>query len=198
MVPHAATPAGAGFPMDVFAYCFAAVVGAEGGYTANPEDAGNWTGGRVGIGRCAGTKYGISAASFPGTDIAALTLDGARAIYRTRYWAAIDGDSLPPPLALLVFDCAVNNGVSRAVRCLQLAARCDADGVLGAATVAAIRAAHAADADGLLAEFQAQRLVFMVALPGWHSFGLGWARRLCALPLLALPLFPLSGLSGRV
>jgi lysozyme family protein len=34
----------------------------------------------------------------------------------------------------------------------------------------------------LCAEFLAQRLLFMTALPTWKTFGLGWARRLCRLP----------------
>jgi hypothetical protein len=32
----------------------------------------------------------------------------------------------------------------------------------------------------------AQRLAFMAALPTWKLFGLGWARRLCALPWQSL------------
>ena len=184
--------------VGVFERCFAILIGEEGGYTDNPSDPGNWTGGRVNSGRCAGTKYGLSAASFPTLNIAALTLAQAQAIYRLRYWAPVSGDGLPPPLALLVFDAAVNNGLSHAVRWLQAAAGCDADGVLGSGTLAAIARAHAANADGLMSEFQAQRLVFMVALPTWRTFGLGWARRLCSLPLQALPLFALPAPTGQV
>ena len=186
------------WPMDVFSYCFGVVVGEEGGYTADTEDPGNWTGGRVGVGRCAGTKYGISAASFPALTIVALSLAQAQAIYRGRYWDAVRGDALPPPLALLVFDCAVNNGVSRAVHGLQAAAGCAVDGVLGPATLEAVAAAHARDANALMSEFQARRLVFMAGLPSWQTFGLGWARRLCALPLLALPLFGANASSTGV
>ncbi len=88
-----------------------------------------------------GTKYGISAASFPTLDIAALSLDQARAIYRVRYWNKIAGDSLAPGLALLVFDAAVNQGVGFAARALQEALPINAppDGVIGPKTVAAAR-----------------------------------------------------------
>ena len=184
--------------MDVFAYCVGVVVAAEGGYSANPSDPGNWSGGDIGRGICRGTKYGISAAAHPTLDIAALTLDQARAIYRGAYWAPIQGDSLPPPLALLAFDAAVNNGVANAVRWLQAAAGAAPDGVFGPATLAALHATHAHDADALLVEFQATRLTHMVALPTWHIFGGGWARRLCALPFQALALFPQNATSTGV
>ena len=87
---------------SAFARAFRVVVGEEGGYTTNPADPGNWTSGQCGAGRCAGTKFGISAAAYPGLDIAGLSLGDAQAIYRRDYWDRVQGDALPPPLALLV------------------------------------------------------------------------------------------------
>jgi len=171
--------------MSVFEQAFRIVVGEEGGFTANPADPGNWTGGACGRGACLGTRYGVSAAAYPGTPIATLTLDAARAIYRRDYWDRVQGDGLPPPLALLVFDAAVNNGVGRAVRWLQAAVGVVPDGVLGPRTLAAV-GAKAGQGAALLAEFQAQRLAFMAGLPTWRTFGLGWARRLCRLPYAAI------------
>ncbi len=171
--------------MTAFDQAFRIVVGEEGGYTANPADPGNWTGGACGRGRCLGTRYGVSAAAYPDLAIASLTLDAARAIYRRDYWDPVQGDSLPPPLALLVFDAAVNNGVGRAVRWLQQAAGVVPDGAMGPRTLAAV-AAQAGPGTALLAEFQAQRLMFMAGLPTWRTFGLGWARRLCRMPYAAL------------
>ena len=171
--------------IGAFGRAFRIVIGEEGGYDANAADPGNWTGGRCGAGQCLGTKFGISAASYPLLDIAGLELDGARAIYRRDYWDRVQGDALPPPLALLVFDAAVNNGVGRAARWLQIAAGVRVDGLIGAQTLAATAAAAGRGA-GLMAEFQAQRLAFMAGLPTWRTFGLGWARRLCRLPFAAL------------
>ena len=170
---------------STFERVFRIVVGEEGGFTNSEADPGNWTGGRFGVGRCAGTKYGISAAAYPGVDIERLDLAGAQAIYQRDYWDRVQAGELPPPLALLVFDAAVNNGVGRAVRWLQVAVGVGADGVVGPATLAAV-AAHAGGGAGLLAEFQAQRLAFMAGLPTWRTFGLGWARRLCLLPYEAV------------
>ncbi len=171
--------------MGTFERAFAVVVGEEGGYDATPADPGNWTGGAVGVGELRGTKFGISASSYPGLDISALGLSDAQAIYRRDYWNHVQCDALPPPLALLVFDAAVNNGVGQAVRWLQAAAGTDVDGILGPATMAAV-AAYSRGGAALCAEFQAQRLNFMAGLPTWRTFGLGWARRLCALPYESL------------
>lgn len=168
-----------------FAQAFVIVVGEEGGFSNATSDPGNWTSGQCGSGRCQGTKFGISAAAYPALDIASLTVEDAKAIYRRDYWERVEADALPPPLALLVFDAAVNNGVVRAVRWLQQAAGATVDGVMGGGTLAAI-AARSGNGAALLAEFQAQRMTFMAALPTWRSFGLGWARRLCRLPFDAI------------
>ena len=85
---------------EAFVKAFGIVVGEEGGFTGNALDPGNWTGGQCGSGRCIGTKFGISGGSYPTLDIAALTLDDARAIYRRDYWDRIQGDVLPAPLQL--------------------------------------------------------------------------------------------------
>ena len=165
--------------MTAFEHAFAVVVGHEGGYDATTTDPGNWTGGAVGQGELRGTKFGISAAAYPSLDIANLTPEQAQAIYKPDYWDRVQGDALPPPMALLVFDAAVNNGVGHAVRWLQAAVGVPVDGEFGAQTLAA---ATSADATAAATEFMAQRWLFMTALPTWHVFGLGWARRLCALP----------------
>jgi lysozyme family protein len=149
--------------MPAFEQAFARIIGNEGGFTSNQLDPGNWTGGKPGEGECRGTKYGISAHAYPSLDIAGLTLADAYAIYRRDYWNKLDADGLPPALALLVFDAAVNNGPGRARQWLVLAQKQSG----GAA---------------ICAEFQAQRMAFMASLPTWKTFGLGWSRRLCRLP----------------
>jgi lysozyme family protein len=171
--------------MTTFDQVFRLVVGEEGGLSTDPADPGNWTGGAPGKGLCRGTKFGTAASAHPELDVAALTLDDARAIYRRDYWDKVAGNRLPPPLALLVFDAAVNNGVARASRWLQAAAGCAPDGMVGPATLAAVQK-QAGQGAALCAEFQAQRLAFMASLPGWQHFGLGWSRRLCRLPFDAM------------
>ena len=99
--------------------------------------------------------------------------------------AALTPEDVLPPLALLVFDAAVNNGVGRAVRWLQEALGVPPDGVMGRDTLAAMDA-QAGRGGALCAEFQARRLAFMAGLPTWRTFGTGWSRRLCALPFQAM------------
>lgn len=164
----------------IFDRAFGVVLGSEGGFTKDPRDAGNWTGGRVGQGQLRGTRHGISAASYPQLDIATLTPDDARAIYRRDYWDRLRADELPPSLALLAFDAAVNCGVTRSARWLQSAVGAHPDGAVGPRTLLAVQA-RGHDRDGICAEMLAARLLFMSNLPTWPTFGPGWARRLCRL-----------------
>ena len=164
---------------DAFDRCFAITVGHEGGQLdLNPNDSGNWTGGSVGYGELRGSKFGISAAAYPSLKISDLTLEQAKNLYFQDYWTPVSGDALPLPLAVLVFDAAVNNGIHRATIWLQVALDVGADGLIGPVTLAA---AHNRGVDACPA-FLAQRIYFMAGLPAWHDFGLGWSRRLAALP----------------
>ncbi len=165
----------------LFDRCFAETVGEEGGFSADPDDPGNWTGGAVGVGACRGTKFGISAAAYPGLDIASLTLEDAKAIYARDYWAPIQGDTLPPALAMLVFDAAVNDGIGTAARWLQAAVGVATDGMIGPTTLAAV-AARTGELLALCATFQAARLA---ALPDSPRFRAGWRLRICRVALAA-------------
>ena len=118
----------------------------EGVLSRTASDPGNWTGGAVGRGTLVGTKYGISAASYPTLDIAALTLDQANAIRQTDFWDKVRGDELPAPIAFMVTDAAFMSGPDRAIRQMQQALGVSpVDGVLGAHTLAAAHAAKTLD-----------------------------------------------------
>lgn len=167
-----------------FLAAFAFTVGQEGGYTNNPLDAGNWTGGACGVGQCNGTNFGISAASYPAVDIANLTAEQAQLIYSQSYWAPIQGDKLPLKLAMVGFDAAVNSGVGKSVKWLQTAcntvagSRLTIDGNLGPLTLAALLAKSP---EPIAQEALVQRLMFLTSLQSWPNFGLGWGRRVLAL-----------------
>ena len=164
--------------MGDFAACVGFTLGMEGGYSADPNDPGNWTGGMPGQGRLLGTHFGISAAAYPTLDIAQLTQSAAEAIYRRDYWEKIQGDQLPGSVAAVVFDAAVNNGPGRAIRWLQHALGVLVDGLLGPDTLTAARDSNSqSTAQAMLLE----RLDFMIGLADWSQFGAGWGRRLLAL-----------------
>lgn len=168
-----------------FDRAFDLLLGNEGNFTDNSADPGNWTGGAVGVGECRGTNWGISAAAYPTKDIKNLTKDQAKSIVLTDYWMKIRGDDLPPALAFIVLDAAFNCGVSRGVSWLQEAVGATQDGILGPATLAAVKTYDGKGA-ALCAEFVARRLVFMASLPTWRTFALGWARRLSSIPYQAM------------
>ena len=153
--------------MTSFDKAFEILIGHEGGYVNDVNDRGGET------------RYGISKRAYPHIDIANLTLAQAKAIYRNDYWDKAKCSSLPPDLALLVFDAAVNNGVGAAIRWLQRAANVTADGIIGPKTIAA------SFSSGVAARFHAMRVDAMTKMPTWPNHGRGWTKRLAALPFEA-------------
>lgn len=61
------------------------------------------------------TKWGVCSRYYPELDVAALTRDEARDIYRVDYWDVAGCDRMAWPLNLMAFDCAVNQGPQRAI-----------------------------------------------------------------------------------
>jgi lysozyme family protein len=148
-----------------FDEAFAALIGHEGGYVNNPADPGGET------------RFGISKRSYPGEDIKAMTLARAKTIYLRDFWAAAGCDGVPDVIRFDLFDMAVNSGVRAAVKCLQGAAGCPQDGLLGPNT---LRAVGALDGAQLAARFNGARLQFMASLGTWSTFGRGWANRIAS------------------
>ncbi len=148
--------------MSDFEMAVAVVLRHEGGFQRDPGDRGNWTGGAVGLGELRGTKFGISAASYPGEDIEGLTEERAREIYYKDFWCL--GEAGDPQfnygliqdqaLATKVFDLAVTmertGRHGPAIEILQRAIcscgrEIDVDGTLGPQTVGAANALPASD-----------------------------------------------------
>jgi len=161
--------------MRTYDDAFNFVVGAEGGFGADPHDRGNWTTGKIGHGVLKGTKYGISAMSYPNEDIANLTLDKAKAIYLRDYWQPTHCDEFDYPKAVVMFDCSVNQGVHRAIKFAQEAACVGVDGIIGPITIGAIqRMRNALFVDSFL-EIREQHYRL---LPTFGRYGNGWLNRL--------------------
>ena len=147
----------------------------EGGLSLDPKDPGNWTGGKEGEGELKGTKYGISAGAYPQIDIPAIRREDAVHIYWRDYWAKIRGDDLPPRVAFVVFDCAVNQGVKTAGTLLQAAVGADVDGIIGPNTIAAARRHEPCE---VVVDFLARRALRYANLKQFQRYGRGWMRRL--------------------
>ena len=141
-----------------FDEAFDLLIGHEGGYVNNPADPGGET------------RYGVSKRAYPTEHIRNLTPDQVKQIYLRDYWTPAGCPSVPDAIRVDLFDMAVNSGIKAAVKCLQTAAGCPVDGVLGPQTPAAIAAL---DGTRLSARFSGARLQFMASLATFSTFGRG-------------------------
>lgn len=157
-----------------FDLAFERLIGHEGNFTDDPKDRGNWTSGRVGVGELKGTKFGISAMTYPHLDIRGLTLDDARHIYLRDFWIRAGADQYDGAIGYQVFDAAVNHGIGNAVRMLQRAVKVADDGDVGPLTLKAVQGMSVTD---VLMRFNAQRIRFYTKLSTWLDYGRGWMNR---------------------
>jgi lysozyme family protein len=110
--------------LSIFECVFSFTLQREGKSSMDPNDPGNWTGGKIGKGELKGTNCGISAKAYPHLDIQNLTLPEIRLLYFRDYWLKCGAERFfnhAPDLAGRVFDLAVNCGVSGACKMLQRA-----------------------------------------------------------------------------
>lgn len=158
----------------MFYKSFERVIGHEGGYTDDPNDRGNWTSGKVGEGELKGTKFGISAMSYPNLDIKNLTIDEAQIIYFNDFWVKNGIDQLPKAMQYQMFDASINHGFRNATKMLQRAVDVADDGIIGKNT---IKAVGQYDQLNLVLLFNNERLKFYTDIRTWSQYGKGWARR---------------------
>ena len=125
-----------------FDEAFERLIGHEGGFQRDPADRANWTTGVIGKGELRGTKYGISAMSYPGEDIPNLTVARAKELYRRDFWGPAGCDAVPAPAKFPLFTAAVHTSAPRkpttAIRMLQRAAGTVDDGDIGPKSLMAI------------------------------------------------------------
>jgi lysozyme family protein len=155
------------------AACDAFTAQEEGGYTNDPKDPGNWTGGKVGLGVNKGTKYGISAAAFPGIDITNLTPDFAARL-RLPYWNEVNGGALPVGVDLVVYDFGINAGPGRSCSILEAVLGTIQDGKVGPNDVIALAEHTPAD---LIAALTLKHEAYYASLPTFPTYGKGWDGR---------------------
>lgn len=145
-----------------FAKAMEFVLKAEGGYTLDPNDPGgetmfgvsrnrwpNWPGWAV-----VDAKKGDP--EFPANLNADQALiETAKTFYEQNFWKACHCDELPAAFAISIFDTAVNQGISVAIRLLQITLGVDADGIIGPKTIAAAHNASPRKVKVFLAQRQA-------------------------------------------
>jgi lysozyme family protein len=160
----------------MFDKAFDRVIGHEGGYQADSRDRGNWTSGIIGQGELNGTKFGISAMSYPKLDIKNLTVEQAKAVYKRDFWDAFNMDKFPPAMQFQLFDATINHGWRRVVPMLQRAVGVTDDGIIGNRTVEAVKAMELND---LLMKFLAERIEYFTKISTFNTYAKGWMMR-CA------------------
>lgn len=155
------------------------VLKSEGGFVNHPRDPGG------------ATNKGVTIATFrqyvnpQGTiaDLKALTVAQAAVVYKRQYWDAVRGDDLPDGVDYFTFDYGVNSGPRRGIKALQAVVGVPQDGVIGPATIAAVRAKSAISIIGAL---HTQRMAFLRRLPTFSTFGKGWTSRVNSVSAEAL------------
>lgn len=150
----------------------------EGGFSNHKADRGGKT--MYGVTQVVYTAW-LRDKSKANRDVAQITKEEAFALYEDLYWNKSGCDKLPWPISYLVFDAAVNSGVTRSVKWLQAGLNLPQDGAVGPKTIAAAeRAVQTGDGKALLAVVDA-RVEFLARLvranPSQGVFLLGWWRR---------------------
>ncbi|MGZ2449569.1 lysozyme family protein [Rhizobium ruizarguesonis] len=148
----------------------------EGGYVNHPSDPGGET--NKGITKRVYDTYRERMGQ-PTQSVRNISQAEIAAIYKAAYWDLAKCDQLPAGISYVVFDGAVNSGVSQSIKWLQRALGVVAvDGVIGNATIAAVQ--NYGNMDRLVDAICDRRLAFMKALKTWNTFGRGWASRVSA------------------
>lgn len=143
----------------------------EGGFNDDPRDPG----GRTNLGVIQSTydayrrKLGM-----PLKDVADITMDEVRDIYRTEFWEPIRAGDMPPGVGFAVFDFAINSGPGNAVMTLQRVLGVGVDGVVGPETLGAVASA---DPQTLIRDLANARMDFLEQTEAFEQFPSGMRNR---------------------
>ena len=155
---------------DNFPAALQALLKHEGGYVNHPSDPGGMT--NLGVTKRVWEEW--VGHEVDEKQMRALTPELVAPLYKKKYWDKVCGDELPTGLDLAVFDLSVNSGPGRAAKMLQKVLGVTQDGAIGPQTIAK---SLNTDSSKLIADYNAERLAFLQALPTWDTFGKGWGRR---------------------
>ena len=164
---------------------------AEGGYSTDSRDNGNWWNGIK-----VGSNFGITAADVATYDkhininaafMRNMTAAYAKTIARVCYCQALSCTDTPAGIDIVVFDFGFNAGKGTSARQLQTALGFtgdDVDGWIGSETLAAV--SNIADIPAFLKNLAALETTHYRALASFPTYGNGWLNRVNARLNLAL------------
>lgn len=157
----------------------------EGGYSGDSRDAGNWTSGKVGIGRLIGSKYGVSApvivkklGYIPSSDFVKNINQEFFESIADSYWIGSGANALPKGADLMVFDFGWNRGIHESLIILQTIVGSTPDGVYGADTLKCAKSFI--ETNGLLHTINALadcQISNYTTLDDFSIYGKGWVDR---------------------
>lgn len=159
---------------DSFSTCLAFTLSVEGGWADNPLDPGGCT------------MQGLTLPTFRQwkrndrlscADLHAVTAEDVHEFYYDQFWLKTEALSLPLGVDLMVFDAAVNMGISGSIKLLQRQVNVVADGDIGTLTLAAVLLLEPSTLVSVLSTAQ---ISFYEALSDFDVFGNGWLNRVNA------------------
>jgi lysozyme family protein len=156
-----------------FEQCLALTLKHEGGWVNDPHDPGGET--NMGVTKRTYEDW-VGHEVAPGS-LKTLTVADVEPIYRKKYWDACKCDQLPAGVDFVVFDFAVNSGVTWAIRYLQNCSGSESDGLIGPKTLAAVQSKNPVDLCECVCD---NRLAFLKKQPTWPRYSKGWSRRVAS------------------
>lgn len=174
-----------------FKTCLAHVLRFEGvkdgkkGNVDHPKDPGGRTSG--GILQRVYDKWRVEKGK-PKRDVWDITAQERETIYWEDYWAPLRLDDYPLPIAFLMFDAAVLNGINFSRKNAQKTVGVRVDNIIGPITRAALRAV---DKQTFAERFQFHRRKYLTTRKAWPTFGKGWLNRMDAVEKIAADMIKL-------
>ena len=169
--------------IDRFKLCFPFTMSAEGGYSTDRSDSGNFMHGVL-----VGSKYGVTWQDIKTLYGERFTITAdfmrnitpilAQKVYNILYWNVVSANSMWPGLDLVVYDFGVNAGIGTSAKELQIALGFTGDGVddiIGPKTLAA--ANSVVDRVGFLTKLRDAEVEHYKTLRLWEQDGDGWTAR---------------------
>jgi len=147
------------------------ILSEEGGYVNHPKDPGGVT--NLGVTRRAYEDW--KGGSVSEKEMRELTPEKVAPFYQRQYWNKCRCGDLHPGVDLIVFDCAVNQGVGAASKILQKSVGAKIDGVIGPKTIAMATAQSSRPTVEYIAFLRALRYMQTRNI---ETFGRGWAARI--------------------